>query len=526
MPITATVDANFIDLTGVSTTGYAQFTLISPTNQTTLIVTSTGLVAPRSYKTTTGASFSVSVIGNDQISDSGGNVNTYYSVGCFDVNNNLISSGTYLFQSGSSYNLLTAVPITPAPVFPNPNLVNINTLATSNLTANAFTTQAINTTLYADQFPGATADIQINSAIAALGSNGGVVDCSGYGATTQSIATSIIVPSNVWLRGNLATKFQPAANNGCFIIQPNGRISGFWVDTANLTANTLSASIFTLTGGTYKDGELTLLADLLITATNQLTANGAAILFDTTSGGSGPIAFVSTKRIRINGMGIGIFLRTSGSEWINGCHFEDIEISSAPVGYVLDAGGSIGIGGNLFSNCSFEAGTITINVNANIGIFMEGSGPILYNTFANIDIWDSTTPIENINAAAAGNYFFGRIDGTVSDSTGANNYVNLLTSTMQLNSLSIDGLSIPGIYNSTGTRQTIAHVVVDMTTLSSGTKTITLTGASVFSSSSSYTCVAIDETAANPVKVTQTSGSSITFTGTGTDVIRYICVGN
>jgi len=196
--ITATVDANFIDLTGVSTTGYAQFTLISPTNQTTLIVTSTGLVAPRSYKTTTGASFSVSIIGNDQISDSGGNVNTYYSVRCFDVNNNLISAGSYLFNGGSSYNLLTAVPITPAPTFPNPNLVQINTLNTSNLTTNDLTAQVINSTVYADQYPGVTADLKIAAAIAAL-SSGGIVNCTGFGATTQSIANNLTVPANITL---------------------------------------------------------------------------------------------------------------------------------------------------------------------------------------------------------------------------------------------------------------------------------------------------------------------------------------
>ncbi len=81
------------------------------------------------------------------------------------------------------------------------------------------------------------------------------------------------------------------------------------------------------------------------------------------------------------------------------------------------------------------------------------------------------------------------------------------------------------IYNSTGTIQNIAHIVQDTVTLSGGTATVTLTGSAVFSSASSYTCVAIDETGTNAVKVTQTSGSSITFTGTGTDVIRYICIG-
>ena len=81
------------------------------------------------------------------------------------------------------------------------------------------------------------------------------------------------------------------------------------------------------------------------------------------------------------------------------------------------------------------------------------------------------------------------------------------------------------IYNSTGTIQNIAHIVQDTVTLAGGTATVTLTGSAVFTNATSYTCVAIDETGTNAVKVTQTSGSSITFTGTGTDVIRYICIG-
>lgn len=86
--------------------------------------------------------------------------------------------------------------------------------------------------------------------------------------------------------------------------------------------------------------------------------------------------------------------------------------------------------------------------------------------------------------------------------------------------------NIATTYDHSGTQQTNAHIVQDTVTLSSGTATVTLTGSAVFTSASSYTCVAEDDSALNVVKVTQTSGSSITFTGTGTDVIRYIAIGN
>lgn len=82
------------------------------------------------------------------------------------------------------------------------------------------------------------------------------------------------------------------------------------------------------------------------------------------------------------------------------------------------------------------------------------------------------------------------------------------------------------VYNAAGTIQSANHVVQDTVTLAAGTATVTLAGAAVFTNATSYTCVAEDDTAVAAVKVTQTSGSSITFTGTATDVIRYICVGN
>jgi hypothetical protein len=55
---------------------------------------------------------------------------------------------------------------------------------------------------------------------------------------------------------------------------------------------------------------------------------------------------------------------------------------------------------------------------------------------------------------------------------------------------------------------------------------VTLTGSAAFTSSSSYRCTANDATAANAVRVNQASGTSVTFTGTGTDVINFVCVGN
>jgi hypothetical protein len=81
-------------------------------------------------------------------------------------------------------------------------------------------------------------------------------------------------------------------------------------------------------------------------------------------------------------------------------------------------------------------------------------------------------------------------------------------------------------YNAAGAQQNSPHIVADTATLSGGTVTVTLSGASVFTGATTFSCAANDDTGLNPVKVLNNSGSSITFSGTTTDVVRYICVGN
>jgi hypothetical protein len=84
----------------------------------------------------------------------------------------------------------------------------------------------------------------------------------------------------------------------------------------------------------------------------------------------------------------------------------------------------------------------------------------------------------------------------------------------------------PPCYGTTGTFVPGCKLVLAGATLSGGAATITLTGSSVYTSGTSYRCTANDETAANAVKITRTSGSSIGLTGTGTDNVSVVCWGN
>ncbi len=93
-------------------------------------------------------------------------------------------------------------------------------------------------------------------------------------------------------------------------------------------------------------------------------------------------------------------------------------------------------------------------------------------------------------------------------------------------STDVAGLSeVPQVYNHSGTIEASAHIVQDSCVLGTNCS-VTLAGSAIFTSSTTYTCTANDDSSISAVGVTQTSGSAVAFTGTGVDTIRYVCVGN
>jgi len=88
------------------------------------------------------------------------------------------------------------------------------------------------------------------------------------------------------------------------------------------------------------------------------------------------------------------------------------------------------------------------------------------------------------------------------------------------------------LYNASGTLQTSAHTVRGTSgAMSGGSVTVTFSGAAVFTSSSTYTCTA-NETVSGiiyqPIGVTYTSGTSVTFSNDSSDTatVSFICTGN
>jgi hypothetical protein len=85
--------------------------------------------------------------------------------------------------------------------------------------------------------------------------------------------------------------------------------------------------------------------------------------------------------------------------------------------------------------------------------------------------------------------------------------------------------TVPATYNAAGTQQTAVHLVFGKCTLGTDCD-VMFTGPAAYTGPDTYECTAMDQTAAAAVRVNQTSGSAVTFTGTGKSVIRYSCVGN
>nr|WP_254214914.1 hypothetical protein [Burkholderia multivorans] len=112
---------------------------------------------------------------------------------------------------------------------------------------------------------------------------------------------------------------------------------------------------------------------------------------------------------------------------------------------------------------------------------------------------------------------------SISRQSGLASFANGVSVTGNITST---GTGAMPLYGTTGTTVSAPHMVQGAISLASGAATVTLSGAAAFSSSSSYTCTANDTTAANAVKVSQGSGTAITFAGTGTDSVQFLCAGN
>jgi hypothetical protein len=212
-----------------------------------------------------------------------------------------------------------------------------------------------------------------------------------------------------------------------------------------------------------------------------------------------------------------------GSVWFNSVGptgFGDITFYDVNGGYqsVLTnnmtpaqmANGVTGTGSTVLSSSPVFTGVP--NIGNAVGISLT-----LYSTTGdNMDLQPGTvTPYIQASPAS----------GHIKTGYGSDNRWQLSNGTLAFSDITVASDNLNAVYNHSGTQSVAAHVATDVGTLSSGTLAVVFTGVSAFSTSSSYFCTANDTTAANAIKVTYTSGTQVTFTGTSTDSFRYICIG-
>ncbi len=127
----------------------------------------------------------------------------------------------------------------------------------------------------------------------------------------------------------------------------------------------------------------------------------------------------------------------------------------------------------------------------------------------------------------------GAATGTSLSTTGALTTATSLTSTVATGTAPVIATSTTVgtnlhayalAYNAAGTQQVLGHVVFGTCTIGTSCS-ITLTGAAAFTSTATYYCSATDRTSAAATKIVNTAAGTVDITGTGTDVIGYICFG-
>lgn len=137
-------------------------------------------------------------------------------------------------------------------------------------------------------FPGATADVQINNAIAAAPSIGGFIDFRGYGATTQTIAATTTFGSTAsfrtitgWFDRQTIFLCTILNNTPCWVVNGGSTLMGFGTGPAN-----------PISGGLTLNGNAQV-SNLLLVTQNIGTNNSGGFVEGLTVQGAGGTSTVS-----------------------------------------------------------------------------------------------------------------------------------------------------------------------------------------------------------------------------------------
>jgi hypothetical protein len=260
-------------------------------------------------------------------------------------------------------------------------------------------------------YPGPTADAQLNACLAA----NDICDARGYGATTQTIASTVQIGkggANKALIVSPNTVFRPAnATVDMFQLDHNGQILGHlyikFPSSMTFAGKALQVldTVGTSPGQFYIDG-VTIDASL----EKRGTAAGYGVYLSPPSGSY--IQLASFQNITVNGLKYDMYLNAAGKgTYINGNNFSNITLLGDGNMLTFNCIGGLQENGNQFSNLTLDG--------LGAGISYTGDCPIQNNTFSPAYIWDSPTPISNANAEARRNKFVGNVDSAITDKGSA-----------------------------------------------------------------------------------------------------------
>lgn len=455
--------------------------------------------------------------------------------------------------------------------------------------ANSFTGPnsfvSVNNVQYADQFPGADAGAKIAAAIAALPSTGGIVDARGFGSIQQTISSQLAIGTStkiVTLIVSPETYYAVNVTGGVCAIPigdgsaiTTGAESTLWTVNVPLTQKAMfalsaTANVSAVICAANPSSQQTIYLNGVAVWGNATATVGTA-LYDIQGLAAGTKiensasgnCYATALEIRPSpsnnitsdllfendnfacggtaGSTIAVIDSVSNAKLIANINFINVQFQNQGSAQSLlttnghgASGGGVGILGLRFYGCDFEvssssADAIVLTDTRDVTLdFVESSGTV-----------GTATNLVRLAETVGGITYNIEIRHLAGYSSGGASFTNLLT---DVSGNSYNGTTVSGVksitnfcfrcnsispiaYTGAGVLVLGTHAVFGSCTLGTNCS-ITLTNSAVYTSASSYVCTAADQTAANAVRVNQTSGSAFAITGTGTDVIGYSCLGN
>ncbi len=263
-------------------------------------------------------------------------------------------------------------------------------------------------------FSGATADGKINAALATI-PNGGTVDATCWGSTTQTIAATVTLSAFQTLQFDPATTLKPSsASVNMFVISNNSHLSGLHVVFP--ASMTYTAAVVSTTGAFTGN---TTVSNFNIDASQESgsgATSGYGILLVSTAIPTNYVYGVDVGPGYCWGLGSCVALVAHGTGYVNGNNIHGIVVDSS--GYCLNLGAdgsgtTPAVGGNTIWGVQCEAA-------ATGGIAFTGNNAAIQNNIIGpFKIWDTSTPIVNNLNIATRNWLWGSIDGAYSDPNAA-----------------------------------------------------------------------------------------------------------